>query len=344
MNSARLRMCLAAALALFPSALPAFAQAYPKGPVRVIVPFPAGGGVDAAGRILVQRLAESFGKPFVIENRGGANGNIGTEVAAKSPSDGTTLLFTGAGFVTNPSLYKSVPYDPLRDFEPISLMALGPNVLVVHPSLPVKSVKELIALAKSEPGRIGFAGSGSGSTPHLAGELFNVMAEVQLVHVPYRGSGPAMIGLLAGDAPVMFLPAINAGGTRRGGPPARDRGNEPGAAAGDAGSADRLRRGSSGLRIQPVVRPARAGRNAARGARPAQRPGCEYHAKLGHEDPDDERRPGADRREPRTLRGPHQERDREVGEGDQRIRCEGGLKPSGDLARSAGHARLEEAE
>jgi tripartite-type tricarboxylate transporter receptor subunit TctC len=212
MNSARLRMCLAAALALFPSALPAFAQAYPKGPVRVIVPFPAGGGVDAAGRILVQRLAESFGKPFVIENRGGANGNIGTEVAAKSPSDGTTLLFTGAGFVTNPSLYQSVPYDPLRDFEPISLMALGPNVLVVHPSLPVKSVRELIALAKSRPGRIGFAGSGSGSTPHLAGELFNVMAEVQLVHVPYRGSGPAMIGLLAGDAPVMFLPAINAGG------------------------------------------------------------------------------------------------------------------------------------
>ncbi len=187
-------------------------HSYPKGPVRVILPFPAGGGVDAAGRILAQKLAEGFGKPFVIENRGGANGNIGTEAAAKSANDGTTLLFTGAGFVTNPSLYKSVPYDPVKDFEPISLMALGPNVLVVHPSLQVKSVKELIALARSQPGRIGFAGSGSGSTPHLAGELFNVMAEVQLVHVPYRGSGPAMIGLLAGEAPVMFLPAINAGG------------------------------------------------------------------------------------------------------------------------------------
>src|SRR5207247_6089893 len=186
--------------------------AYPKGPVRVILPFPAGGGVDAAGRILAQKLAEGFGKPFVIENRGGANGNIGTEAAAKSVNDGTTLLFTGAGFVTNPSLYRSVPYDPVKDFEPISLMALGPNVLVVHPSLPVKSVKDLIALARSQPGRIGFAGPGAGSTPHLAGELFNVMAGVQLIHVPYRGSGPAMIGLLAGEAPVMFLPAINAGG------------------------------------------------------------------------------------------------------------------------------------
>jgi tripartite-type tricarboxylate transporter receptor subunit TctC len=212
MNSARLRMSLVATLALLFSALPVFAQTYPRGPVRVIVPFPAGGGVDAAGRILAQRLGESFGKPFLIENRGGANGNIGTEAAAKSPSDGATLLFTGAGFVTNPSLYRSVPYDPVRDFEPVSLMALGPNVLVVHPSLPVKSVRELIALAKTQPGRIGFAGSGSGSTPHLAGELFNAMAGVQMVHIPYRGSGPAMIGLLAGEAPVMFLPAINAGG------------------------------------------------------------------------------------------------------------------------------------
>ena len=200
---------LAALVLLAP--LCALAQPYPRGPVRMILPFPAGGGVDAAGRILAQKLSESFGKPFVIENRGGANGNIGTEAAAKAPNDGATLLFTGAGFVTNPSLYKSVPYDPIKDFDPVSLMALGPNVLVVHPSLPVHSVQELIALAKAQPGRIGFAGSGSGSTPHLAGELFNVMAGVQMVHIPYRGSGPAMIGLLAGEAPVMFLPAINAG-------------------------------------------------------------------------------------------------------------------------------------
>jgi len=192
-------------------ALSAAAESYPKGPVRMLVPFPPGGGVDAAGRLLAQALTDSVGKPFVIENRGGANGNIGTEVAARATADGYTLLFTGAGFVTNRSLYKKAPYDPLKDFEPISLMALGPNILVVHPSLPVHTVQELIAAAKARPGEIGFAGSGSGSTPHLAGELFNHMAGVQLVHVPYRGSGPAMIGLLAGDAPVMFLPAINAG-------------------------------------------------------------------------------------------------------------------------------------
>lgn len=187
------------------------AQNYPSGPVRMIVPFPAGGGVDSAGRILATKLSESFGKSFVIENRSGANGNIGTEAVAKSAKDGYTLLFTGAGLVTNPSLYSKTGYDAIKDFDPISLMALGPNVLVVHPSLPVKSVKDLIALAKARPGQIGFAGSGSGSTPHLAGELFNTLAGVQMVHVPYRGSGPAMIGVLGGEAPVMFLPAINAG-------------------------------------------------------------------------------------------------------------------------------------
>ena len=189
----------------------ACAQNYPGGPVRVIVPFPAGGGVDSAARILAARLTESFGKSFIIENRGGANGNIGTEAAAKSPKDGYTLLFTGAGFVTNPSLYKKTGYDALTDFDPVSLMALGPNVLVVHPSLPVKTVRDLIALAKAKPGQVGFAGSGSGSTPHLAGELFNTMAGVEMVHIPYRGSGPAMIGILGGETPVMFLPAINAG-------------------------------------------------------------------------------------------------------------------------------------
>ncbi len=179
--------------------------------MRVVVPFPAGGGVDAAGRLLTIKLSEAFSKSFVVENRGGANGNIGTEVVAKSPKDGYTLLFTGAGYVTNPSLYAKVPYDAVKDFDPISLMALGPNVLVVHPSLPVKSVKDLIALAKAQPGAIGFAGSGSGSTPHLAGELFNTLAAVRMVHIPYRGTGPAMIGLLSGETPTMFLPAINAG-------------------------------------------------------------------------------------------------------------------------------------
>ena len=208
MATIRLPLLIAACAS---SAFTAFAQNYPAGPVRVIVPFPAGGGVDSAGRLLTARLTESFGKSFVVENRGGANGNIGTEAVAKSAKDGYTLLFTGAGLVTNPSLYARVPYDAVRDLDPISLMALGPNVLVVHPSLPVKTVRDLVALAKAQPGAIGFAGSGSGSTPHLAGELFNALAAVRMVHIPYRGSGPAMIGLLSGETPVMFLPAINAG-------------------------------------------------------------------------------------------------------------------------------------
>ena len=187
------------------------AQTYPTGPVRIIVPFPAGGGVDSLGRLTAQRLTEALGKSFVVENRGGANGMIGSDAVAKSAKDGYTLMVNGANFVTSPILYKKSPYDPIRDFEAVSLIAFGPNVLVAHPSLPAKSVAELIALAKARPGEIGFAGSGSGSTPHLAGELFNVMAGVKMIHIPYRGSGPAMIGLLGGEAMTMFLPAINAG-------------------------------------------------------------------------------------------------------------------------------------
>jgi len=200
-----------AAFALLLFATAPSAQNYPTGPVRIVVPFPAGGGVDSIGRMMAQKLSEALGKSFVVENRGGANGMIGSEVVAKSPKDGYTVMINGANFVTSPSLYGKALYDPQRDFEPVSLIALGPNVLVVHPSLPVKTVKELIALARIKPGEIGFAGSGSGSTPHLAGELFNVMAGVKLVHIPYRGSGPAMIGLLGGEAMTMFLPAINAG-------------------------------------------------------------------------------------------------------------------------------------
>jgi tripartite-type tricarboxylate transporter receptor subunit TctC len=187
------------------------AQTYPTAPVRIIVPFPAGGGVDSLGRLTAARLSDSLGRSFVVENRGGANGMIGSELVAKAPKDGYTLMVNGANFVTSPSLYRKAPYDPLRDFEAISLIAFGPNVLVAHPSLPATTVKELIALARAKPGQIGFAGSGSGSTPHLAGELFNVMAAVRMEHIPYRGSGPAMIGLLGGEAMIMFLPAINAG-------------------------------------------------------------------------------------------------------------------------------------
>lgn len=188
----------------------AAAQSYPAGPVRVIVPFPPGGGVDGAGRLVSQKLTEALGKQFVVDNRPGANGMIGSELAAKSPKDGYTLMVNGANFVTTPSLYAKVTYDPVKDFEPVSLVALAPNVLVVHPSLPAKSVKELVALARARPGQVNFAGSGSGSTPHLAAELFNTLAKVKMIHVPYRGTGPAIMGLMSGEASVMFMPTTNA--------------------------------------------------------------------------------------------------------------------------------------
>ena len=190
--------------------VPALAQSYPTGPVRVIVPFPPGGGVDGAGRLISQKLSEALGKQFVVDNRPGANGMIGSELTARSAKDGYTLMVNGANFVTTASLYSKVTYDPVRDFEPVSLIALAPNVLVVHPSLPVKSVKALVALAKARPGQVNFAGSGSGSTPHLAAELFNTLANVRMVHVPYRGTGPAIVGLMSGEASVMFMPTTNA--------------------------------------------------------------------------------------------------------------------------------------
>lgn len=207
-----LHPCLlpAAALGLLIASGAALAQAYPAGPVRVIVPFPPGGGVDGAGRLISQKLSEALGKQFVVDNRPGANGMIGSELAAKSAKDGYTLMVNGANFVTTPSLYSKVTYDPVRDFEPVSLLALAPNVLVVHPSLPAKTVKELVALARARPGEVNYAGSGSGSTPHLAAELFNTLAQVKMVHVPYRGTGPAIVGLMSGEASVMFMPTTNA--------------------------------------------------------------------------------------------------------------------------------------
>jgi tripartite-type tricarboxylate transporter receptor subunit TctC len=188
----------------------ASAQTYPTGPVRVVVPFPAGGGNDSMGRILAQKLTESFGKQFIIENRAGANGMVGSELVARAPKDGYTLLLNGANFVTTPSLYAKVTYDPIKQFEPISLTAIAPNVLVVHPSVPARNVKELIALAKARPKQVNFAGSGSGSTPHLAGELFRTMTHTEMLHIPYRGTGPAITGLLSGEVSTMFMPALTA--------------------------------------------------------------------------------------------------------------------------------------
>ena len=189
---------------------PLSAQTWPAGPVRIVVPFPAGGGIDTMARLLAPKLSEALGRTVLIDNRVGANGMIGSRVVARAPKDGYTLLANGVNFVTTPSLFKNAEYDPVKDFDAISLLALAPNILVVHPSLPVKNVRELIALAKAKPGEILFAGSDSGSTPHLAGELFKTLTATKMVHVPYRGTGPAITAILSGEVSTMFMPALPA--------------------------------------------------------------------------------------------------------------------------------------
>lgn len=181
------------------------AAAYPAKPVRILVPYPPGGGTDTVGRPLAQRLTENLRQQFIVDNRGGAGGNIGMEMAAKAPPDGYTIVLAlTAQLAVNPGLYKKLPYDPIRDFESITLLGTGPYTLLVHPSLPVKSVKELIALARAKPGQVIYGSAGNGSGAHLANELLNSMAGVKMVHVPYKGGGPALVDLIAGNLQVLF--------------------------------------------------------------------------------------------------------------------------------------------
>jgi tripartite-type tricarboxylate transporter receptor subunit TctC len=206
--------------ALFLAHIPstAFAQAYPNRPVKMVVPFPAGGPTDIVARPLAQKLSEALGQQVVIENKGGAGGNIGADTVAKSAPDGYTLLMGTVGtHAINASLYKKLPYDPVKDFAPISQIASAPLLLVAHPSLPANSVRELIQLAKAKPGYLSFGSAGSGSPGHLSGELFKEMAKIELAHVPYKGSAPAVTDLLGGQIPLMFdpiqsvLPHVKAG-------------------------------------------------------------------------------------------------------------------------------------
>jgi len=188
----------------------ASAQAYPTKPIRFIVPFAPGGGTDVLARLLAPQLTESLGQPVVVDNRGGAGGVIGADIAAKAPADGYTIVLGSPGPLTiNPNLQK-LPYDPQRDFSPIVLATISPFTMVVHPSLPVGSVKEFIALAKAKPGSLNFGTSGNGSVNHFSAELFKSLAGVDLVHIPYKGSAPAALDLIAGRLHVVFenLPTI----------------------------------------------------------------------------------------------------------------------------------------
>ncbi len=186
-------------------ALPAAAQSYPARPVRVIVPYPAGGSLDLIGRVYAKGLTDSLGQQFVVDNRGGANGNVGTEAAATAAPDGYTLVLTSSSNLTiNPNVYRKMPFDVQRDLAPVSLVAVQRNILVVNPSLPVRSVKELVALAKARPGSINYGSSGVGSSAHMSAELFRLVTGAQMTHVPYKGVGPATNDLLAGQIPLMF--------------------------------------------------------------------------------------------------------------------------------------------
>jgi tripartite-type tricarboxylate transporter receptor subunit TctC len=196
-------------LAAGAAALPAVsriarAQTYPTRPVRLIAPFPAGGIVDLYARLMGQWLSDRLGQPVIVENRAGAGGNVGTEAVARAPADGYTLLHAAVTNAWNASLYDKLNFNFIRDIAPVAGVYRGPGVLVVHPSFPAKSVPEFIAYAKSNPGKINMASGGIGSGQHIYGELFKMMANVNMQHVPYRGGGPALIDLLAGQVPVMF--------------------------------------------------------------------------------------------------------------------------------------------
>jgi tripartite-type tricarboxylate transporter receptor subunit TctC len=179
------------------------AQSYPSKPIRLIVAFPPGGGIDTTARVLAKKLAEHTGQQVVVDNRAGAGGIIGSELVAKSAPDGYTLFMASSSHVLTPSIYPRLPFDPVKDFTAITLVARSPSVLVVHLSVPAKSVKELIALAKANPGKLNFSSAGSGSS-HLAGERFKMMAGVDLLHVPYKGTAPAVVALLGGEVDLMF--------------------------------------------------------------------------------------------------------------------------------------------
>jgi tripartite-type tricarboxylate transporter receptor subunit TctC len=188
----------------------ATAQTYPAKPVRLISPFAAGGGADTVARFFGQKLSGSLQQQVIVDNRAGAGSIIGTEAAAKAPPDGYTILIVNDTHAINTSLYRKLPYDPIKDFTPITLIALTPFMVIVHPSLPVKSIQELIRLAKSKPGQINYASSGNGSVAHFAGEFFKISAGVDMVHVPYRGISSTVVAVTAGEAQVMIVSPLSA--------------------------------------------------------------------------------------------------------------------------------------
>ena len=206
----RLRARHGSAILLLLLALPVTAQTYPARPIRFVVPFPPGAATDALARIIGQELAKGLGQPVVVDNRSGAGGTIGTDVVAKAPADGHTLLMASTAHAINASLHARLAFDPVRDFAPVTLVAFLPNVLVAHPGVPVTGIRDLIALARSRPGQLGYASGGNGSAAHLAMELLKTSAGIDVLHVPYKGGGQAMNDVLGGQIALLFTSVYSA--------------------------------------------------------------------------------------------------------------------------------------
>ncbi len=204
--SSRSALLGAAALAAIVVAMPAFAQDYPSKPVRIVVPYAPGGGLDVVGRPLVQKLAEAFGQPFLLDNRPGGGTTIGTSAVARAAPDGHTLLLTLSALAIGPSLYPSLPYDPVKDFTPVAWIGTSSYLLSVHPSVPATTVKQLLGLSRAAPGRLNYSSPGIGTDPHMAAELFQNLAGVRWTHIPYGGGGPAASAVMGGQVDLTFLP------------------------------------------------------------------------------------------------------------------------------------------
>lgn len=213
MNKIKYLSCILVCASGLVTALPSFAQGFPAKPIRWILPYPPGGGSDTIARPVARKLSENVGQQVIVDNRGGAGGNIGMETAARAAPDGYTIVMgLTAQLAVNPALYQKIPYDPIRDFEPITLLANGAYVLAAHPSLPVKTMKDVIMIAKKRPGEILYASSGNGSGAHLASELLNNMTGIKLKHVPYKGGGPALVDTISGQTQLLFATPIASSG------------------------------------------------------------------------------------------------------------------------------------
>ena len=315
---ARIAALFAVAAVALASPLAALAQAYPSKPVTIVVPWPPGGPSDIAARPMAKGLGDELKQTFIIDNRGGAGGNIGSAMVAKAAPDGYTLLITSsAPIVINPSLYKQMPFDPPKDLAPITNLLRVPLILAVNPSVPAKNLKELLAYINSQKGKIQYASSGNGTPQHLTGELFKSTAKVDMIHVPYKGSAPAITDLVGGHVPIMFdsaiaiLPQIKAGKVKA------DRHHQRQALGGIAGRADVRRGRHARLRVLCMVRLLRAREDAAGYRHQAQCGGVEVHEVARVAEGARGYRLGERRRGAGAVRRLHQGGGDQVGEGGE---------------------------